>query len=153
MTIEIFRSKYTETYTEGDMYIRRKDDGGLSWFAATLEPAWRDLSNPAHKVPGKTCIPAGRYNAEYSFSWHFRRKLPRLLAVPHFEGILIHSGNTAEKDSKGCILVGIKAADGRLANSRFTLERLCTTILNEGADRHFTIIIHDGYECPKNSKD
>lgn len=31
--------------------------------------------------------------------------MPRLLNVPHFDGILIHNGVT-EKNSAGCILVG-----------------------------------------------
>ena len=46
----------------------------------------------------------------------FKRELPRLLNVPHFEGILIHRGNT-DKDSSGCILLGENKIKGQLINS------------------------------------
>lgn len=151
LTIEIFRRQYADTYTEGDLYIRRTEDSNLSWFCTTLEPTWRDISNPAAKVSGRTCIPAGKYQAQYSWSTRFRRKLPRILNVPTFDGILIHAGNDALKDSKGCVLVGIKYRDGYIVNSRFTLERLCTLLLNTGAaGEGFRVVVHDGYDCPNN---
>ncbi len=45
------------------------------------------------------------------YSPKFKRELPRLQNVKHFEGILIHRGNTAE-DSAGCILVGENKVKG-----------------------------------------
>lgn len=48
--------------------------------------------------------------------------MPRLLNVPHFDGILIHSGNT-EKDSAGCIIVG-KRSGQKVINSRDTFSSL-----------------------------
>ena len=50
-------------------------------------------------------------------------KLPRLLDVPNYEGILIHVGNTAN-DTSGCLLVGENKIVGQLVNSTKTFYRL-----------------------------
>lgn len=76
----------------------------------TLEDVVR-IDNPltpqdeGAKVMHQTAIPAGRYKVIINTSPRFKKRLMRLLDVPGFTGILIHSGNTAE-DSSGCILVG-----------------------------------------------
>ena len=92
----------------------------------------RDLDKEA-KVPGKTAIPAGTYKVIFNWSPKFGRNLPRLLNVPHFDGILIHPGNTAD-DSAGCILVGKNTEVGRLTESRYTSDKL--NVLIEDAQRH-----------------
>ena len=93
------------------------------YFCDTLEDKVRDLNkdgdlNDAEegKVYAQTAIPYGKYKVIVSFSPKFKRMLPRLLDVPHFEGILIHRGNTA-KDSAGCILVGENKIKGKVINS------------------------------------
>jgi hypothetical protein len=49
--------------------------------------------------------------------------MPRLLNVPYFSGVLIHTGNTAS-DSDGCILVGRNTQAGRVTESIATFKRL-----------------------------
>ena len=53
----------------------------------------------------------------------FKRVLPYLHDVPHFLGILIHSGNT-EADSAGCIIVGKNTVKGKVTESRKTSDEL-----------------------------
>lgn len=96
-------------YTVGRLYM----DG--VFLCDTLEDRVRDLSREK-KIAGKTAIPAGCYEVIVNISPKFKRKLPRLLNVPGFEGILIHRGNTPE-DTAGCILVGENKAVGKVLNS------------------------------------
>lgn len=109
MKLELNRLYQKDTYTIGKLYI----DG--QYFCDTLEDKVRDLSRE-YKIPGKTAIPAGKYEIIVNVSPRLQRKLPRLLNVPGFEGILIHRGNMAE-DTAGCILVGENKAKGKVINS------------------------------------
>ena len=54
--------------------------------------------------------------SKYPYAKQFNAKMPRLLNVKGFEGILIHAGNT-QKDTDGCILVGINKVKGQVINS------------------------------------
>jgi hypothetical protein len=65
------------------------------------------------------------------YSPRFKRRLPYLHDVPHFLGILIHSGNTAD-DSAGCLIVGRNRVKGKVLDSRATLQELIARI--EGQD-------------------
>ena len=110
-------------YTVGRLYV----DGKM--FCNTLEDKIIDVNKNGkfdgeeQKVYGKSAIPYGTYKVIYSWSPRFGRELPRLLNVPHFDGILIHPGNTAA-DSAGCILVGKNTSKGRLSESRYTSDEL-----------------------------
>lgn len=126
MKLRVERLWKKTTYTVGRLYVDEK------LYCNTLEDVVRDLDKEK-KIPGKTAIPAGTYKVIYNWSPKFGRDLPRLLNVPHFEGILIHPGNTAD-DSAGCILVGNNTAVGRLTNSRDTSDRL--NVLIEDAQRN-----------------
>lgn len=86
------------------------------------------------KVPGETAIPRGTYAitlnvtspkyAAVKWYWDFcRGKMPRLLNVPGFDGILIHPGSSA-LDSAGCLLCGRNTVKGKLTSSRETFKAL-----------------------------
>lgn len=108
-----------ENYTIGKLYI----DG--VYFCDTLEPPVVDkdksgkFEGDEKKVYGHSAIPYGIYKVVITLSSRFRRWLPLLLNVPHFEAIRIHSGNTVE-DTHGCILVGQNKIKGQVVNSRST---------------------------------
>lgn len=122
------------TYTIGKLYIDDK------YFCDTIEDTDRGLSqalpldiNATRKIKGKTAIPTGTYKitldvvsqrfsnrAQYRFC---NGKLPRLLNVPAFEGVLIHIGNDAN-DTEGCILVGINKQVGKVLDSTITFRKL-----------------------------
>lgn len=127
MKLELKRIFKGETYTIGKLYI----DG--IYFCDTLEDVVRDIKTNDDKIYAKTAIPEGEYDIDMgtispkysirkSYQW-CRGRLPRLKNVPFFEGILIHSGNTAE-DSAGCILVGQNKVKGKVINSMDTLKKL-----------------------------
>lgn len=109
MKLRLERSFLKAAYTVGRLEV----DG--AYFCDTLEDRVRDLSREK-KVPGETAIPAGTYEVIVNVSPRFKRKLPRLLDVPGFEGILIHRGNTAA-DTAGCILVGENKVAGQVIRS------------------------------------
>lgn len=104
-----------EERTLGKLYINNE------FFCDTIEDKYRDLSKEK-KVYGETCIPFGTYKVIINMSPKYGRLMPRLLDVPHFEGILIHSGNT-EQDSAGCLICG-KRSGQKVINSRDTFNRL-----------------------------
>lgn len=121
MKLTLQRIALKKDYTIGRLYI----DGRR--YSDTLEDPVRDLTKE-RKVPGKTAIPAGTYEIVVNVSPKFKRLLPRLLNVPHFDGILIHRGNTAA-DVSGCILVGENKIKGALVNSTPHEQRLVEILL------------------------
>lgn len=128
-----------ESYTIGSLSIDGKK------FCDTLEDKVRDLNKNGvfdgdeKKVYAETAIPYGTYNVVVDYSPKFKRELPRLQNVKHFEGILIHRGNTAE-DSAGCILVGENKVKGKVINST-PYEKELVRILKEAQDRKEPITI------------
>lgn len=135
MKLKIDRKWRKSTYTVGILYV----DGVR--FCETLEDKDRGLFQgdtlsqiKSLKVYGETAIPIGTYTVamdvlspKYSaVKWYkdlCGGKMPRLLDVPGFEGILIHPGNTA-LDSYGCILVGRNTKVGMVTESKATFKKL-----------------------------
>lgn len=148
MEITLKRIARRPTYTIGKLSIDGK------YFCDTIEDRDRDVNrngrfdNGEVKIPSQTAIPNGRYRvtmrvqspkfshrAEYNW-WRVNGRygyLPRLLDVPHFEGILIHAGSSA-RSSAGCIIVGRNTVVGGVTDSMTICKKLYP-ILKAAADR------------------
>ena len=141
MKIDLWRRYKKDGYTIGKLSIDGKT------LCDTLEDTDRGLSSDmteeeirGKKVYGKTAIPAGEYKVTMSYSSRFRKIMPLLLDVKGFEGIRIHSGNTAE-DTEGCILCGENSSKGMVLNSRVYTDLVYKYIQN-GLFEGVTINIH-----------
>ena len=150
MELKLNRVSKQYTYTIGKLFI----DG--VYFCDTMEDKDRglDQSTPIStiekvKVPSQTAIPTGLYKvamnqvsprlSKKDMYKGISGKLPRLIDVPGFDGVLIHVGNT-DKDSSGCILVGFNKVKGQVINSRDTFFKLYAK-LKEASDRGEKITI------------
>ena len=129
MEIQVNRIARKDGYTIGRMSLN-----GV-YFCDTLEDTDRGLKDTmqvneilAKKRKGITAIPTGKYDVILTFSPRFKRVLPLLLSVKGYEGVRIHAGNT-NKDTEGCLLVGENKAKGQVLNSRATLEKLMSVLL------------------------
>ena len=145
MEIVLNRKWKKPNYTIGTLSIDGK------YFCETLEDTDRGLKDTmdvneikAIKKPHITAIPAGTYQVTLNVvspkfgSRKFYKevcngKVPRLLNVKGFDGVLIHSGNKAE-DTDGCILVGQNKVVGQVINSQATFKELYK-ILSSSKDK------------------
>lgn len=135
MKLTVHRKYRKEAYTIGELYI----DG--EFFCHTLEDKDRGLKQTddlarikAVKVPSQTAIPLGTYKVsmdivspKYSKVAFYQNlcngKVPRIMNVPGFEGILCHAGNDASATA-GCLLVGKNTAVGKVLESKATFTEL-----------------------------
>ena len=121
---------FAPEYTIGKLYVN-----GQYW-CDTIEDKCRDenkngkFDGNEKKVMHKTAIPYGKYEVIVNQSPRFKRLLPRLLNVPHFEGILIHNGRNADSSS-GCIIVGENKVKGGVTNSTFWMNKITDFLLGE----------------------
>ena len=145
----LLKRRYKKSnYTIGDLYI----DG--EWFSNTLEDKDRGLSQSMPleeikkiKVPNETAIPAGTYNVtlnvvspkfkDRAWAKPYGGKVPRILNVPGFEGVLIHPG-TDQNSTSGCIILGKNKIVGKVINSQATFHKLMS-ILKGGNNITITI--------------
>lgn len=151
MELIVDRKWKKQSYTISNLIIDNKV------FCKVLEDADRGLDDSMSldkikelKKPSITAIPRGTYkitldvySQKFGSDSFYKRvcngKLPRLLNVKGFDGILIHAGNT-NKDTSGCLLVGVNKAKGQVLNSRDTFEKLYKT-LKEAYDKGEEITI------------
>lgn len=134
MKLVLKRINNQDNYCEGKLYI----DG--IYQCDVIEDTDRGLTNEmsiteiqSKKVYGETAIPKGTYQItldvvspkfkDRSWATFCEGKLPRLLDVPGYEGVLIHVMNQAS-ESLGCIGVGQKTKDGWISNSTQTFKNL-----------------------------
>lgn len=123
-------------YTIGKLFIDNV------YFCDTIEDKNRGLNSNMSldyikkiKVANKTAIPTGTYNITLNvISPKFGSKdfyiknanggrLPRLLNIKGFDGILIHVG-VDQNSSSGCIIVGQNKVVGKIINSKETFIKL-----------------------------
>lgn len=147
MELVLNRILKTNDYTIGELNV----DG--TYLCDTIEDRVRPLPETCpntpkgigckckEKVYGKTAVPAGTYKVKLGYSNRFKRVLPQVLSVPHFIGILIHTGNS-NKDTEGCIIVG--TWDGKtenwVSNSRVAFNKLMP-LLQAATDKKEEITI------------
>lgn len=143
MTLTVQRKYKNQKYTIGELYI-----DGIK-FCDTLEDKDRGLfqNMPLStiqdlKVYGETAVPTGHYKitldvvspkfSQYSFYKEVcDGKLPRLLNVPGFEGVLIHvaDGSKGAELLHGCIGIGDNKIKGGLLNGKETFIKLYALML------------------------
>lgn len=128
VVLKVKRLYKKEKYTIGKMYLNNQ------YVCDTLEDTDRGLTNDmsieeikAKKVYGETAIPTGTYKLIVDWSLKYQKNMPHILDVKGFDGVRIHSGNTA-KDSLGCILVGKNKEVGKVLDSRNTYNYLMDLI-------------------------
>lgn len=145
MNLKVIRETPKDTYTPGKLYI---DD---QFFCFTLEDLDRGLTQEmsigeiqSKKIYGETAIPKGTYKitldvvspkfSQYPFYMEVcKGKVPRLVNVPGYEGVLIHVADGWKKDKllQGCIGIGERQSDGSLLNGKETFRRLWEKIKDE----------------------
>lgn len=138
MKLTVLREIPKDTYTSGKLYIDGK------FFCSTLEDLDRGLTQDmsireiqSKKIYGETAIPKGTYKitldvvspkfSQYPFYMEVcQGKVPRLVDVPGYEGVLIHVADGWKKDKllQGCIGIGERQSDGSLLNGKETFRKL-----------------------------
>jgi len=133
--------------------------GGKKEFVCdTIEDQDRGLSqelsvddNKRLKKKSITCIPVGTYRVttkivsgtfskkQYYKSYPCLGRVPRLLNVPAFDGILMHRGSD-ENSSAGCIILGYNKVVGKVVESQRAYEKVAK-LLGYGTDGHQITIV------------
>ena len=132
MKLTVKRTVLRSSYTLGELYIDEQ------FFCHTLEDLDRGLTQDmplnlikSLKIPGETAIPKGTYKvtldvvspkfSKYPFYMKVcEGKLPRLIDVKGYEGVLIHVADGIKRDAllQGCIGIGNLSSEEYLINGK-----------------------------------
>lgn len=152
MKLKLVRKYKRPAYTIGKLYIN-----GV-YFCDTLEDTDRGLKDSMSvdeikrkKVYGATAIPYGAYGVRMDivspkyakrnpiYTRTYGHRLPRLINVKGYEGVLIHAGNTAS-DTYGCVLVGKNTVKGKVLESQKTWKALMDRLLTDRSNITIEIV-------------
>ena len=151
--ILVKRIQQENDYTIGELYVNDE------FVCNTIEDCDRGLTDnmseaqiKSIKVYGKTAIPKGTYKVDldtispkfskYSFYMEVcQGKLPRLVGVKGFNGILLHvaDGPRGAELVQGCLGVGENKIKGGLLNGKATFKKLMSILLDNKEDTDITI--------------
>ena len=141
MKISLVRIANKKNYCIGRLYV----DG--TYVCDTIEDAdlgldqsWSLEKIKQKKVKSKTAIPTGTYEVtlnivspKFSKIAYYKQfcngRVPRLLRVPGFDGILMHIGKD-ERSSAGCLIVGYNTIVGKVTKSQQAFEKLYALLKN-----------------------
>ena len=143
MELKLIRKYRCSNYCIDKLYINNE------YFSDALEDPDRGLTDSMSleeikkvKIKGNTCIPYGTYNVtldvyspKFGSKSYYKEvcngKVPRLLNVKGFDGILIHVGDgpNGHKLTEGCILIGRNTIKGGLTEGKKYFQLLYNQML------------------------
>ena len=143
MELKLIRKYRCSNYCIDKLYINNE------YFSDALEDPDRGLTDSMSleeikkiKIKGNTCIPYGTYNItldvvspKFGSKSYYKEvcngKVPRLLNVKGFDGILIHVGDgpNGHRLTEGCILVGRNTIKGGLTEGKKYFQLLYNQML------------------------
>ena len=143
MELKLIRKYRCSNYCIDKLYINNE------YFSDALEDPDRSLTDSMSleeiqkiKIKGNTCIPYGTYNVtldvyspKFGSKSYYKEvcngKVPRLLNVKGFDGILIHVGDgpNGHKLTEGCILIGRNTIKGGLTEGKKYFQLLYNQML------------------------
>lgn len=158
LKLRLERFALKDGYTVGHLFV------GDKLFCDTLEDRDRGLKDSmplgqinALKIKHVTAIPTGTYAvdlktvspkysnyAKYKYAKPYNGRMPRLIDVRGYDGILIHPGNSA-KDTDGCILVGQNKVVGQVTASQQTWKQLMDTYFVPARSMNDKVVIEITY--------
>ena len=143
MELKLIRKYRCSNYCIDKLYINGE------YFSDALEDPDRSLTDTMNleeikkiKIKGNTCIPYGTYNItldvyspKFGNKSYYKEvcngKVPRLLNVKGFDGILIHVGDgpNGHRLTEGCVLIGRNTIKGGLTEGKKYFQLLYNQML------------------------